>query len=147
MKLTEIAKFCKKHVPSFKEWSDEQLLTLLDFYTSNGFLQAIVVDIEGNEAIAAIGMARPVNDINKAMTDPYYFDTLGNIIFIENAISIMPGAIDMLWNVLEKRLGYRDFIAFTRSKHDGRLSKYPTTKLDHFKRIFKQAEIQNYYLN
>lgn len=78
--------------------------------------------VRDGDRIVGVAVARPVND--PANIKPYELDEGGNTVLVDMAVAESPRVLARMWDLIFKRFGVREKIAFKRKKYRGRLRVY-----------------------
>ena len=107
--VRKLAWFVWRHYPPAKDWGRDILRRWIDWAYSHGFTAAFK---DENETVVALGIARPVMDVEEARYFADYYDDEGHTIFIDLAIAPTTRVFKGLGILMKRRFGVREKIAF-----------------------------------
>ena len=109
--VRKLAWFVWRNYPPAKDWGREILMRWLDWAYSHQFTAAFK---DENETVVALGIARPVMDVEEARYFADAYDDEGHTIFVDLAIAPDSRVFKGLGVLMRRRFGVRDKIAFMR---------------------------------
>ena len=127
--LIQVCAFIKRHYKPARLWTREQLVPFVEWY----WLDARAAVIRERGRIVALAMARCMNTLEEA-TEPFHHNEAGQIVWIDDIVSLHPNGIGALMTLASQRFGEREWFAGHVFNRNGELRKLPWKLVD---RIFK----------
>jgi hypothetical protein len=125
MTYIRVAAFVKRHAAMVKSWSRKELLQWIHWYDINNGM-ALVEDEKGK--LIGCAFARPIADIADR-NKHYAYDSKGDILWVSLVVAKQKAVFPLVWTKAIKNFGKKKYMAFSRSKYDGKCSLYNYDKM------------------